>query len=356
MRGKIALEEAFSLSRFREFEEWWASMFAVDAKKHCDEMFDLFEKRLAYMDKYGVGYQIFSYTAPGVQDLWKPDEAAAMAKEVNDFIGKQIQGREDRFGSFAALSMHNPAEAAAELERCVKQYGFLGALVNDTQRSSEDGNQRIFYDQPEWDVFWSKCEELNVPFYLHPRHPTGAQYEQVYKDRKYTIGPPVSFANDVSVHILGMVTNGVFDRHPKLQVIIGHLGEHIVADLWRINHWLEDVKKPLGLKSQEVKTIRQYFRDNIWITTSGNFSGPLLELCMREVGADRILFSVDYPFESFEDACNWFDQTELNLIDRAKIGRDNAKRLFGLKTFKDSEVEAEDAAPSWSKMPQSVVP
>lgn len=149
-----------------------------------------------------------------------------------------------------------------------------------------------------------------------------------------------------------MVTNGVFDRHPKLQVVIGHLGEHIVADLWRINHWLEDVKKPQGLRNQEAKSLRQYFRDNIWITTSGKFSGPLLELCMREVGSDRILFSIDYPFERFDDACDWFDQVELNLTDRAKIGRDNAKRLLGVQKFKDSETEVEDAAPSWPKMPQ----
>jgi 2,3-dihydroxybenzoate decarboxylase len=126
----------------------------------------------------------------------------------------------------------------------------------------------------------------------------------------------------------------VFDRHPKLQIVIGHLGEHIPFDMWRINHWFEDIKKPLGLDCK--KTIREYFAQNIWITTSGHFSTPTLQFCMSEIGADRILFSIDYPFESFKDACTWFDTAELNITDLRKIGKDNARKLFKLEDFKDS--------------------
>jgi 2,3-dihydroxybenzoate decarboxylase len=164
--------------------------------------------------------------------------------------------------------MHDPQQAADELRRTVTQYGFKGALVNDTQRSGPDGDDMIFYDGPEWDVFWSTVTELDVPFYLHPRNPTGTIHEKLWAKRKWLIGPPLSFAQGVSLHLLGMVTNGVFDRHPSLQVIIGHLGEHLPFDLWRINHWFEDVKKPLGLKETCKKTIREYFAQNIWITTS----------------------------------------------------------------------------------------
>lgn len=233
----------------------------------------------------------------------------------------------------STLSMHNPQEAATELKRCVTQYGFKGALVNDTQRAGED--DMIFYDGPEWDVFWSTVEELDVPFYLHPRNPTGSLHEKLWAKRKWLIGPPLSFAQGVSLHVLGMVTNGVFDRHPKLQVVLGHLGEHIPFDMWRINHWFEDVKKPLGLDCK--KTIREYFQQNIWITTSGHFSTTTLQFCMAEVGADRILFSIDYPFECFADACDWYDGVPINLVDKAKIGRDNARRLFKLPAFKDAE-------------------
>lgn len=233
--------------------------------------------------------------------------------------------------------MHDPQQAADELRRCVKELGFKGALVNDTQRAGADGDDMIFYDQPEWDVFWSAVCDLDVPFYLHPRNPTGTQYETLWAKRKWLVGPPLSFAQGVSLHILGMVTNGVFDRFPKLQVVIGHLGEHIPFDLWRINHWFEDVKKPLGLDCK--RTIRDYFQDNIWITTSGHFSSTTLNFCINEVGADRILFSIDYPFESFGDACSWFDGMELNNNDKLKIGQRNAARLLRLKDFRDERTE-----------------
>lgn len=233
--------------------------------------------------------------------------------------------------------MHDPAEAAAELRRTVTQYGFKGALVNDTQRAGADGETLIFYDSPEWDVFWQTCVELDVPFYLHPRNPTGIVFEKLWKDRQWLIGPPLSFAQGVSLHVLGMVTNGVFDRNPKLQVILGHLGEHIPFDLWRINHWFEDRKKLLGLDCK--KTIREYFNENIWITTSGHFSSTTLNFCINEVSSDRILFSVDYPFEHFNDACDWFDNAEMSTRDRAKIGRENAKALFKLGQYKDSEAK-----------------
>lgn len=130
-----------------------------------------------------------------------------------------------------------------------------------------------------------------------------------------------------------MVTNGVFDRISKLQVILGHLGEHIPFDLWRLNHLFEDRKKLLGLECK--KTIREYFNENIWITTSGHFSTTTLNFCVNEVGSDRILFSVDYPFEHFNEAYDWFDNTEMSTSDRIKIGRENAKSLFKLGVYKD---------------------
>lgn len=243
------------------------------------------------------------------------------------------------YGSFAnifsTLSMHNPQEAADELRRCVTKYGFLGALVNDTQRTDESGDGMNFYDAPEWDVFWKTVTELDVPFYLHPRNPTGRDYEQRWAARKWLLGPPLSFAQGVSLHVLGMVTNGVFDRFPNLKIIIGHLGEHIPFDLWRINHWFEDVKKPLGLSCQ--KTIYDYFNQNVWITTSGHFSTKTLKYCLEELGPERILFSIDYPFEFFEDACPWFDNIQLDGKTKRAIGKDNARKLLKLGNFKDCD-------------------
>nr|7WMB_A Chain A, Amidohydrolase 2 [Aspergillus oryzae]7WMB_B Chain B, Amidohydrolase 2 [Aspergillus oryzae] len=336
MLGKIALEEAFALPRFEEKTRWYASLFSTDAETHVKEITDINKIRIEHADKHGVGYQILSYTAPGVQDIWDPVEAQALAVEINDYIAEQVRVNPDRFGAFATLSMHNPKEAADELRRCVEKYGFKGALVNDTQRAGPDGDDMIFYDNADWDIFWQTCTELDVPFYMHPRNPTGTIYEKLWADRKWLVGPPLSFAHGVSLHVLGMVTNGVFDRHPKLQIIMGHLGEHVPFDMWRINHWFEDRKKLLGLAETCKKTIRDYFAENIWITTSGHFSTTTLNFCMAEVGSDRILFSIDYPFETFSDACEWFDNAELNGTDRLKIGRENAKKLFKLDSYKDS--------------------
>jgi 2,3-dihydroxybenzoate decarboxylase len=331
MHNKITLEDHFNLPDFAQKAKWWAGLFSIDADKHVREISDVGKIRDGYAEQYGVGYQILSYTAPGIQDIADPVEAQRIARMVNDYVYEQIKDKSDRYGSFATLSMHEPAEAAAELRRCVVEYGFKGALVNDVQIAS-DGSSLIFYDQPQWDVFWRTCEELDVPFYLHPKQPTGVVYETLWKDRSWLVGPPLSFAQGVSLHLLGMVVNGVFDRHPKLQVIIGHLGEHIPFDMWRINHWFEDVKKPLGLAATCKRTIRDYFRDNIWITTSGNFSTSTLKYCIEELGgANRIMFSTDYPFESFHDACTWFDGLELKEGEQEAIGRENAKRLFKLE-------------------------
>lgn len=337
MKGKVALEEAFTLPRQESHQRWWAGLFATDVDKHCREIIDITDTRVSKMDKYDVGYQVLSYTAPGVQDITDPKEAADLAREVNDYVGETIKGREDRFGAFATLSMHDPKEAADELRRCVTEYGFKGALVNDTQRSGEDGEGYIFYDQANWDVFWSTCTELDVPFYLHPRNPTGIVFEKLWADRKWLVGPPLSFAQGVSLHLLGMITNGVFDRHPKLQIIIGHNGEHVPFDLWRINHWFEDIKKPLGLAATCKKTIYEYFAQNIWITTSGHFSTVTLKYCIEQLGPERILFSIDYPFEKFEDACEWFDAMEMDEKTKKMIAKDNARRLLKLKNFKDSD-------------------
>lgn len=150
-----------------------------------------------------------------------------MAVKTNDWLYQQIKQNPDRFAGFAGLSMHDPKTASDELRRCVKEYGFLGALVNDNQRTADD--MPIFYDTPEWDVFWQTCVELQVPFYLHPIAPKGAVFEKLYADRTPLIGPVMSFANNVALHITSMITKGVFDRNPKLQVIIGHMGESALS-------------------------------------------------------------------------------------------------------------------------------
>ena len=341
MLGKVALEEAFNLPRIAKDSAGTNSALYVrpDRVAEYDSGIVDISERVKRADNTGVGYTICSHTVPGVQGERDQLKAEKLATEVNDWIADQIKDRRNKLGAFAALSMHDPKQAGQELHRCVTKYGFHGALLNNWQLASSatGGETILFYDQPQYDSFWSVVQELNVPVYIHPSAPQGVLYDMQYKDRKYLVGPPLSFANDVSLHLMGIITNGVFDRFPKVQVIVGHFGEHIPFDLWRINHWLEDIEKPLGLNKTCKKTIHEYFKENIWITTSGHFSSATLQYCIHQVGADRILFSVDYPYESYEDACHWFDAAEINLQDKVNIGRENAKKFLRLHAYQDAD-------------------
>lgn len=139
-----------------------------------------------------------------------------MTTRVNDYIADQIKDHKSRFGAFATLSMHDPKQAAQEVKRCVTQYGVHGALLNDVQHAGPDGETLLYYDQPAHDDFWAVVQGLDVPVYIHPATPQGVLFEKQYAERPYLIGPPLSFANGVSLHLLGMISNGVFDRFPRL--------------------------------------------------------------------------------------------------------------------------------------------
>lgn len=169
------------------------------------------------------------YIRPLFADFTDPKEAAEAAVRANDWLYEQIKSNTKRFGGFAALSMHDPQTAADELTRCVKEYGFLGSLVNDNQRTADD--MPIFYDTPEWDVFYKACTDLDVPFYLHPIAPKGAVFEKLYKDRTPLIGPCMSFPNNVALHLTSMVSNcimiialGCYDN--KKCLLLSEISDH----------------------------------------------------------------------------------------------------------------------------------
>ena len=152
MKGKIALEEAFTLPSEEEKQKWWASMFAVDQAKHTREVIDIQNIRLEKMNQHGIGYMILSCTAPGVQDIYEADKANEMAVKINDYIAEQIKDYPDRFGAFATLSMHDPKVAADEIHSLDNKYRFIIKLINDNQRNDESGSSMLFYDDPSWYV------------------------------------------------------------------------------------------------------------------------------------------------------------------------------------------------------------
>jgi 2,3-dihydroxybenzoate decarboxylase len=189
--------------------------------------------------------------------------------------------------------MHDPLVAANEARRAVRELNFVGIILNDFQTSSN--SQMLFYDQPSYDPFW-RCvsEELDVPVYIHPRLALPQHQEDFLAGRKWLGASAYYFAHGISLHVLGLAVNGVFDRFPKLKVIIGHMGEHVVSHRWRADHRLKEVQSSKGLPMQE--TLDEYFRrGNIYVTTSGNFSTTGLAHAIEEIGPERIMFSIVHP-------------------------------------------------------------
>lgn len=342
LQGKVALEEAFNLPRLEAETKANMSLYVMPQREEeYHSAVTNIEDRVHEARKTGVGYTICSLTVPGVQGERDPKKAEALATESNDWIAKETKKFPGELGAFAALSMHDPKQAAKELRRCVTEYGFHGVLFNNWQQAVDSHGEPtiIFYDGDEYDPFWATVQELNVPVYLHPAKPEGKLFDLLFKDRWYLQGPPQSFGIDVSQHIMGIISNGVFDRFPGVQIILGHMGERLPFDMDRINRWFELVEKQRGMQKKCKQTIQEYFRKNIWITTSGQFSTIVLQFCMSVVGADRILYSVDYPYELYSDAAEWFDNAEINTTDKVKIGRENIRKLIpGIPDYKTCNV------------------
>jgi 2,3-dihydroxybenzoate decarboxylase len=323
MQGKIALEEHFAIdATIGDSQVFGSEVWSVLRPR----LLDIQDMRLKEMDKHGVGTMILSLNAPAVQAIADRKRAVAVAREANDVLAAEVAKRPDRFAAFAALPMQDPEAATAELERCVKQLGFVGALVNGFSDSG-DPKSLLYYDLPQYRAFWRTVEALDVPFYLHPRNPLPGQIPG-YDGHNWMLGPNWAFNAETSVHALRLIGSGLFDDCPKLRIVLGHLGEGIPALLWRIDHRNGWMKAPH--KYAATKPVADYFRKNFWLTTSGNFSTTALKQAIEELGADRVMFSVDWPFEDVGEGCLWFDSVAIADNDRQKIGRDNAMKLFKL--------------------------
>ncbi|KAF9059551.1 amidohydrolase 2 [Rhodocollybia butyracea] len=257
---------------------------------------------ISYVSFPSHSIMVLSCASPCIQGISDPATAGAMAVHVNNVLADRISNSTHRFGAFAALSMHNASEAAAELKRAVEELGFFGVLVNDYQQSGENNDTLIFYDQPEFDVFWQMVTDLDVPVYFHPRINVNPIETLLYGHAPWLIGPAQEFAATLSSHIIGLCTNGVFDRFPKLKIIVGHLGERIPSDFDRIDTQL---LKQLPLGMPMLLNVTTYFHRNLYETTSGNFATSLLQFHKETLGLDRILYSIDYPFVEIPSGTVW---------------------------------------------------
>jgi 2,3-dihydroxybenzoate decarboxylase len=321
MDRKIALEEHFALEETLQdslYSGWFPAW--PDIRRN---LLDLHNHRLEEMDKYGIEYSVLSLHNPAVQAVYDPGKAVDLARRANDILAEAVSRRPNRLGGFAALPMQDPDAAISELMRSVKQLGFKGANVNGfSQVGSAD--KTVYLDDARYETFWATVQELDVPFYLHPRDPVTR--EPIYEGHPWFRGSAWAFGVETALHSLRLMASGLFDRYPRVNVVIGHMGEGLPYMIWRVDHRIS--RTPRGIPAK--RKMADYLRSNFYLTTSGNFRTQSLVDAMLEVGSDRILFSVDYPFEDAPEASKWFDEASISETDRLKIGRTNAAALFKL--------------------------
>jgi len=279
---------------------------------------DLGALRLREMDEAGIDLQVLSHSIPGLQAV---DAATGvpLARRVNDRLHEAVQRHPDRFAAFAALPTADPAAAADELERTVAKLGFKGAMINGLTGG-------VFHDDERFWPIYERAAALDVPIYIHPALPQRAVIDAYYKDyaQKHPgiLRAAWGFTVETATQGIRFVLSGVFDKHPGLKVILGHMGEGLPFLLWRISHGLRATMKE--------KTFCDIFCEHFWITTSGFFSDPALLCCMMEMGIDRILFSVDYPFAENPPGTEWLETLPIGPEDREKLLNGNARRLLKL--------------------------
>jgi 2,3-dihydroxybenzoate decarboxylase len=320
MEGKIGLEEHFALDETLGDSENFVGKDTWTLLRR--QLLDVQEMRLRQMDENGIEMMILSLNSPAVQAVQAVPNAVELAQRTNDLLAEQIAKNPQRFAGFAALPMQDPERAARELERCVKTMNFKGALVNGYSQLGSADNA-LYYDLKQYWDFWRVVEQLDVPFYLHPREPS---QRKAYEGHPWLIGPAYGFGAETGLHMLRLIGSGLFDQYPSLKIIMGHLGEALPFTLYRIDERI--AWSPLGYPAK--RKVSEYFAENVFITTAGNFRTQSLVNSILEIGADRILFSTDYPFEEVRKAAKWFDGAAISEADRLKIGRQNALKLFRL--------------------------
>ena len=286
-----------------------------------ERLYDYGDLRIKEMDEAGIDIQVLSHGAPATQ---RGDAATAvkLARGANDRLREIVRAHPDRFAAFACLPTPDPKAAADELERCVTKLGFKGAMVHGLT------NGVFFDDKQFWPIF-ERAQALDVPLYVHPAipHPAvvEAYYQDYLKDFPALLTAGWGFTVETATQGIRLVLSRVFDAYPEVKIILGHLGESLPFSLWRITHALS---RP-GNRDTSF-SFRDYFSKHFWITTSGNFSNPALLCCVMEMGVERILFSVDYPFVANKPGTDWIPTIPLCAEDKAKILSGNAERLLHL--------------------------
>ena len=284
---------------------------------------DLSDLRIEHMDEFGIERQLLLLTAPGVQVV-RPGEGTPLAREANDIAADACARHPDRFSALAAFDPRDVAGSVKEIERAMGELKLNGAVLN----SHFQGH---YLDEQDYWPILEALEANDAALYIHPTAPFNAPH---YEARGF-FGALGGFPHDVWLHTLGLIFSGAFDRFPKLRLVIGHLGECLPLHLYRFDWMQGNADNRPGLRGGQppVKLqhpVSHYFRNNIWITTSGVGWEPAIKFCMDVLGPDRVLYAMDYPYQQSSDEVATYDRMAISDADKKLLMEDNARRVFNL--------------------------
>ncbi len=307
------------------FTSLWGFYLGSDserARELTTKIQEIGESRIRDMDASGIDKQLLLLTAPGVQ-VFDKGTAVSLARSSNDQVAAAVKRHPERFAALAAIAPQDPAAAAKELERAVKTLGLKGAVINSHTNAE-------FLDDPKyWEIF-AAAESLNVPIYIHPCGPPPSMI-QPFLERGLE-GAIFGFGVEVALHVLRIVVAGVFDRFPKLRIVIGHTGEGLPFWLYRIDYMHNasvaskryETMKPLERKPSD------YLRENIYITNSGVAWEPSVKFCQQVLGVEHVLYAMDYPYQFVPEEVVAADNFAMSPADKKAFFQTNAERLFAL--------------------------
>lgn len=344
---KIAIEEHFHTEAYTQYlysrkewprremieesgkrlvRDWWSSTnYRLMDPEKPNPLTELGEGRLRRMDEAGIDMQVLSLSFPGVE-LFDAADATPLAREINDELSEAVARYPSRLSGFATIAPQAPEAAAEELERAVMKLGLKGAVVNGHIRGE------FLDDRKYWAIF-EVAEKLDVPIYLHPKMPPPDMI-QPYLTYPGLASAMLGFSAEASLHAMRLILSGVFDDYPKLKIILGHLGEAIPFWLWRIDsRWMEekmaDPSSAAYYKDYQ-KSPSQCFIENFYVSLSGMYWEPVLQFVRSVLGADKIMFATDYPYESSQQAVQFIESVALTHDDKEKICHLNAEKILRL--------------------------
>jgi len=316
MVHKIALEEHFLPPGFEDY--WRPTVRHIDPK-HAAKLFaaltDFGEARLSSMDEASIARSVLGLAGPGVQAERDTATAIRNAKSANDFLARELAKRPERYSGFAHLAMQDPRAAADELERCVRELKFCGAMINGHTHGQ-------YLDHPSLSPFWERAEALGAPIYIHPTDPiTPSPALDGYDGLRRATW---EWGFETGSHALRLVFGGLFDRFPRAKVMLGHLGETLPYLLWRF----DSRAKLYSVKLAKPPSV--YIKENILVTTSGMCSAEPLGCAIAALGHEHVMFAADHPFETVQEAGEFLDHTPLTENVREDIAFNNAAKHLGL--------------------------